>query len=76
MLYMPEGYWHYMKYVTTGFSLSLRAIPRNPFNLSKAIYNILVMRYFDNAMRRIKGQKWIEWKNEQAVIRTTKQIGK
>lgn len=76
MLYMPEGYWHYMKYVTTGFSLSLRAIPRNPFNLSKAIYNILVLRYFDNAMRRSKGQKWIEWKNEQAIISTRKKLKK
>jgi ribosomal protein L16 Arg81 hydroxylase len=24
MLYMPEGYWHYMKYLTPGFSMSLR----------------------------------------------------
>ena len=39
VLYMPEGYWHYMKYITTGFSMSLRAIPRNPKHLSKAIYN-------------------------------------
>lgn len=70
VLYMPEGYWHYMKYKTTGFSMSLRAIPKNPKHLSKAIYNVFFMRYFDNAMRRINGQKWIDWKNEQAVKRT------
>ncbi len=69
ILYMPEGYWHYMRYVTPGFSMSLRAIPRNPLNLSKAIYNLLVMRNFDNMMRRLKGQKWIDWKNNQAIIR-------
>jgi hypothetical protein len=72
VLYMPEGYWHYMRYVTPGFSMSLRAIARNPKNLSKAVYNILIMRYFDNLMRRIKGQQWIDWKNEQAIIRTHK----
>jgi hypothetical protein len=72
MLYMPEGYWHYMKYVTPGFSMSLRAIARNPVNLSKAVYNIVIMRYFDNIMRRIQGQKWIEWKNAQAIVRTQK----
>lgn len=70
VLYMPEGYWHYMRYLTPGFSMSLRAIARNPKNLAKAIYNIAIMRYFDQLMRKLKGQKWIDWKNEQAVIRT------
>jgi len=70
VLYMPEGYWHYMKYITTGFSMSLRAIPRNPKHLSKAIYNVFFMRHFDHVMRRIKGQKWIDWKNETAVKKT------
>lgn len=72
VLYMPEGYWHYMQYITPGFSMSLRAIPRNPINLSKAIYNVLVMRTFDNIMRRLRGQKWIDWKNEYAIRRTHK----
>ena len=71
-LYMPEGYWHYKKYLTPGFSMSLRAIARNPKNLVKAAYNVFVMRNFDNIMRRIQGQKWIEWKNKQAIIRTHK----
>lgn len=74
VLYMPEGYWHYMKYLTPGFSMSLRAIARNPKNFAKAVYNIVFMRYFDNAMRRLKGQKWIDWKNEQAIARTEKSL--
>jgi len=74
MLYMPEGYWHYMKYVTPGFSMSLRAFPRNPLNLMKAAYNVTVMRYFDNLMRRYKGQAWIDYKNREAVIRTHKKL--
>ncbi len=75
VLYMPEGYWHYMRYITPGFSMSLRAIARNPKNLSKALYNIFVMRHYDNAMRRIKGQAWIDSKNEKAISRTHKKIG-
>ncbi|MCR9227425.1 MAG: cupin-like domain-containing protein [Flavobacteriaceae bacterium] len=70
ILYIPEGYWHHMKYITPGFSMSLRAIARKPKNLSKALYNIFIMRHFDNLMRRIKGQQWIDWKNERAVERT------
>lgn len=72
VLYMPEGYWHYMRYITPGFSMSLRAIARNPRNLSKALYNVFIMRNLDNVMRRIKGQKWIDWKNEQAIIKTNR----
>ena len=70
VLCMPEGYWHYMRYLTPGFSMSLRALARNPANLSRAVYNIFIMRHFDNLMRRMKGQDWIEWKNQQAIKRT------
>ncbi len=75
MLYMPEGYWHYMKYLTPGFSMSLRAFPRKLSNLLKAAYNILIMRHFDAAMRKWKGQKWIDYKNDQAISQTHKSLG-
>ncbi len=70
ILYMPEGYWHYMKYITPGFSMSLRAMARNPKNLSRAFYNVLIMRHYDNLMRKIKGKKWIDGKNNKAIQRT------
>lgn len=72
MLYMPEGYWHYMKYLTPGFSMSLRAFPRRINNLSKAVYNVFFMRYFDSIMRKVKGQAWIDYKNEKAIKDTEK----
>jgi hypothetical protein len=75
MLYMPEGYWHYMKYLTPGFSMSLRAYPRKIGSLSKAAYNIFIMRHFDTMMRKWKGQSWIDYKNQQAIIRTHRNIG-
>ena len=74
VLYMPEGYWHYMRYITPGFSMSMRSIARNPVNLSEALYNIFVMRHFDNLMRRVKGQKWIDQKNELAISRTNSRL--
>ena len=72
VLYMPEGWWHFMRYITPGFSMSLRALARKPKNLTQAVYNVFFMRYFDNVMRRMKGQNWIDWKNEQAIVRTHK----
>ncbi|WP_300435104.1 cupin-like domain-containing protein [Christiangramia sp.] len=71
-LYMPEGYWHHMTYLTAGFSMSLRATPRTLTNFSKAVYNLVFMRHFDNYMRKLRGQKWIDYKNEQAIKRTHK----
>ena len=75
MLYMPEGYWHYMKYITPGFSMSLRALPRKPRHLIKAVYNVMIMRHLDMAMRRWKGQSWIDWKNEKAIVNTHRKTG-
>jgi len=68
---MPEGYWHYMKYNTPGFSMSLRALARNPKNFAHAAYNIFIMRHFDILMRKLKGQKWIDFKNKRAIEQTT-----
>lgn len=70
MLYMPEGYWHYMKYLTPGFSMSLRAFPRKVKNLAHAAFNVFIMRHYDNYMRKKRGQNWIDWKNEEAIRRT------
>jgi hypothetical protein len=74
MLYMPEGYWHYMRYVTPGFSMSLRAFPRRISSLAKAGYNLLIMRHFDVLMRKWKGQDWIDYKNRKALENTNRRL--
>ena len=74
VLYMPEGYWHYMHYKTPGFSMSLRAMPQNRINFVRALYNIFFMRYFDMLMRKLIGQSWIDRKNEKAIVRTHKKL--
>ena len=74
VLYMPEGYWHYMKYLSPGFSMSLRGLARTPKNLLKAVSNVFVLRNFDNFMRYIKGQNWIDWKNKKAITITNKRL--
>jgi hypothetical protein len=52
--------------------MSLRAIARRPQNFGQALYNLVIMRNYDNLMRRVKGQNWIDWKNQQAISRTHK----
>ncbi|TDR33036.1 cupin-like domain-containing protein [Hydromonas duriensis] len=70
MLYMPEGYWHYMKYLTPGFSMSLRALATKPKHLARAFYNIFIARYYDNWMRQRKGAAWLAEKNQRAISET------
>lgn len=75
-LYMPEGYWHNMTYLTPGFSMSLRTLPRSAKNLSKAVYNLTVMRFVENTMRKWKGDDWIKYKNKLAYRRQNKRLHK
>ncbi|MDG4950100.1 cupin-like domain-containing protein [Weeksellaceae bacterium KMM 9724] len=74
MLYMPEAYWHYMKYITPGFSMSLRSIAKRPNHLAEALYNVILMRHYDSVMRKLKGNDWIEYKNQEAIRRTHKSL--
>ncbi len=74
-LYMPEGYWHQMTYMTPGFSMSIRSVAKNMSNFTEATYNVFIMRYLDNFMRKVRGQKWIEYKNSRAISKTNKMNG-
>lgn len=67
MLFIPEGYWHYMKYLSPGFSMSLRSLATHNLHLPQALYNLFVMRHVDGAMRKVIGQSYIEYKNELAM---------
>jgi hypothetical protein len=69
-LFIPSGYWHYVRYDTAGFSMSLRAFPRELKKLTRLVYNVFIMRHFENLMRKTRGQKWIDYK-ENKILKTT-----
>ena len=71
-LYMPEGYWHYMHYVTPGFSISLRSLAKRPKHIFQALYNVSVMRLKENFMRKYKGESWLKQKQRASIINTHK----
>jgi ribosomal protein L16 Arg81 hydroxylase len=75
-LYIPSGYWHFVEYLDAGFSMTLRAFSRKPIIAANMLYNILFMRHFENVMRKWKGQKWIDYKNQLAVKRTHKSLNR
>src|SRR5690606_34249382 len=75
-LYMASGYWHYITYLDGGFSITLRAFPRNLKKLARFFSNILFMRTFENIMRRIIGQKWVDYKEESTLKRVNRRYKK
>jgi Cupin-like domain len=74
MLYMPEGYWHYLKYLSPGFSMSLRSLATKPKNLIEGLSNLFIIRNIDNIMRKKGKQKWIDYRDEKAMKDTNKLI--
>lgn len=75
-LYMPSGYWHYIKYLNGGFSITLRAFPRKPLVFVKMLKNVFCMRPFENMMRKLWGQKWVNYKEEKMLRKTNTKFGK
>lgn len=75
-LYMPSGYWHYIKYLDGGFSMTLRAFPRHLGRFAKMLSNVVFMRNFENVMRKTFGQKWIDYKENKTLVKTNKRVEK
>ncbi|MCX2678353.1 cupin-like domain-containing protein [Galbibacter sp. EGI 63066] len=75
-LYMPSGYWHYIKYLDGGFSMTLRAFTRKPKGVATMIYNVFIARHFDNFMRWAMGNKWVNYKEERMVEKVNKKYKK
>lgn len=73
-LYMPSGYWHSIRYLNGGFSMTLRALPRHPKRFATMLYNVLIMRNIDNITRKYRGQKWLDYKEKWAVRRTHRNL--
>lgn len=73
-LFMPTGYWHWMKYLDGSFSISLRAWDKSWAIKIKSIYNLTIQRELDGLMKkRFKGT-YMRWKEELAVKRANKAL--
>lgn len=68
-LFMPTGFWHYMKYLDGSFSISLRAWDQSWAVKANSLWNLTVQRNFDNMMKaKFKG-RYMDWKEKKAVER-------
>lgn len=74
-LYIPSQWWHFIKYESPSLSLTLRSLPKSPKKIAEVLNNVLFVRNYDNLMRKLKGQKWIDYKNRLAIERTNRNAG-
>jgi hypothetical protein len=78
-LFMPSGYWHWMKYLSGSFSLSLRAWDASWPRKAHSLYNLAVKGGLDSVLKMafkwhytaFKEQLAIKWGNE-ALLKTKK----
>lgn len=73
-LYMPAGWWHYIQYETEGYSISVRALANSLSEKIKGARNLFITRHFDDTMRKLFKQKWLDYKIEVAKKRAQRGI--
>jgi hypothetical protein len=75
-LFMPTGWWHWMKYLDGSFSISLRAWDKSWAVKAHSLWNLTVQRNFDNIMKSKFKNKYMDWKEELAIKRANKALNK
>ncbi len=75
-LFMPTGWWHWMKYLDGSFSISLRAWDKSWAVKAHSLWNLTVQRNFDNFMKRNFKAKYMSWKEKKAVERANHALKK
>jgi hypothetical protein len=73
-LYIPSGYWHYIQYLSQGYSVSHRALSASFADKLTGFKNIFIIRRIDNILRRLFGQKWFDYKLKKANRNTKKYL--
>lgn len=68
-LFMPTGWWHWMKYLDGSFSISLRAWDKSWAVKAHSLWNLTVQRKFDDVMKSNFKKKYMDWKEKKAVER-------
>ncbi|WP_213277514.1 cupin-like domain-containing protein [Chryseobacterium indologenes] len=68
-LFMPTGWWHWMKYLDGSFSISLRAWDKSWAVKAHSLWNLTVQRKFDDVMKSQFKSKYMDWKEKLAIER-------
>ncbi|MGF7082255.1 cupin-like domain-containing protein [Mucilaginibacter sp. UYCu711] len=73
-LFMPTGYWHWMKYLDGGYSLSLRAWDSSLTRKAASVYNLAIKGGLDSLFKMAFKGKYARYRERLAVKRADRAL--
>ncbi|MEO5911493.1 MAG: cupin-like domain-containing protein [Pelobium sp.] len=71
-LFMPSGYWHWMKYMDGSFSLSLRAWDASWARKAKSVWSLATKGGLDSLIKMVFKEKYATYREKLAIKRAEK----
>ncbi|MFD0792652.1 cupin-like domain-containing protein [Mucilaginibacter litoreus] len=73
-LFMPTGYWHWMKYLDGSYSLSLRAWDASVSRKAASVYNLAVKGGLDSLLKMALKDRYARYRENVAIRRAEKAL--
>jgi len=73
-LFIPSGFWHYIKYLDGGFAINQRALSPHSSRWLKGFWNVAVLSTTDDIMRYFFGDKWFRLKTHKSRENAEKEL--
>src|SRR6201985_1999068 len=75
-LFMPTGYWHWMKYIDGSFSLSLRAWDSSLLRKTASVYNLAIKGGLDSLLKMALKTRYATYRELLAVKRAERRLAR
>lgn len=75
-LFIPGGFWHYIKYLDGGYAINQRALSTNPRKWLIGFWNVAILSNLDDLFRKIFGSRWFDYKVHQTQRQAQKELEK
>ncbi|MBE7176853.1 MAG: cupin-like domain-containing protein [Mucilaginibacter polytrichastri] len=73
-LFMPTGYWHWMKYLDGSYSLSLRAWDASLSRKAQSVYNLAVKGGLDSLLKMAFKGRYARFREKVAISRAERAL--
>ncbi len=75
-LFMPSGFWHYIKYLEGGYAINQRALSHHTSNWFKGLVNVAVFSNLDDILIKTLGKSWSNYKTELSFEKANSKLKK
>ena len=75
-LFIPSGYWHYIKYLEGGYAINQRALSPHFKRVINGMWHVIALSNIDDLMRWGFGDKWFAYKQKAALRRAARMMTK